>query len=141
MARTTDFSSVRSAGTTPRARQADADANDSLDSTASSSKPRGQSYSDDMKMNHVALFGAGIAIGALIGAGAALLFAPQSGEETRELIGERARGFGSRIGDRIDDARGDLNYYMKRGRRKLRRGAERGRWAGQDLADRARKGW
>lgn len=143
MARTTDFSSVRSAGTTPRARQADADANDSLDSTTSSSasKPRGHSYSDDMKMKHVSIFGAGIAIGALIGAGAALLFAPHSGEETRELIGERARGFGSRVGDRIDDARGDLSYYMKRGRRKFRRGAERGRWAGQDLADRARKGW
>jgi gas vesicle protein len=140
MARTTDFSSVRSAGTTPRARQADADANDSLDST-SSSKPRGKSYSDDMKMKHVAIFGAGIALGAMIGAGAALLFAPQSGEETRELSSERARGFGSRIGDRFDDARGDLNWYMKRGRRKLRRGAERGRWAGEDLADRVRKGW
>jgi gas vesicle protein len=140
MARTTDFSSVRSAGTTPRARQADADANDSLDSVGSA-KPRGKSYSDDMKMKHAAIFSAGIAIGALIGAGAALLFAPQSGEETRELITERARGFGSRIGDRIDDARGDLNWYMKRGRRKMRRGAERGRWAGQDLADRVRKGW
>jgi gas vesicle protein len=140
MARTTDFSSVRSAGTTPRARQADADANDSLDST-SSSKPRGKSYSDEMKMKHVAIFGAGIALGAMIGAGAALLFAPQSGEETRELISERARGFGSRIGDRFDDARGDLNWYMKRGRRKLRRGAERGRWAGEDLADRVRKSW
>jgi gas vesicle protein len=140
MARTTEFSSVRSAGTTPRARQADADANESLDSGASS-KPRGKSYSESMEIKHAAIFGAGIAIGALIGAGAALLFAPQSGEETRELIGERARGFGSRIGDRIDDARGDLGWYMKRGRRKMHRGAERGRWAGQDLADRVRKGW
>jgi gas vesicle protein len=140
MARTTDFSSVRSAGTTPRARQADADANDSLDSVAST-RARGKSYSDDMKVKHAAIFGAGIALGALIGAGAALLFAPQSGEETRELIGDRARGFGSRIGDRIDDARGDLGWYMKRGGRKLRRGAERGRWAGQDIADRVRKGW
>lgn len=140
MARTTDFSSVRSAGTPPRARQADADAHDSLDSVASS-KPRGKSYSQSMESKHAAIFGAGIAIGALLGAGAALLFAPQSGEETRELIGERARGFGSRLGDRIDDARGDLGWYMKRGRRKMRRGAERGRWAGQDLADRVRKGW
>jgi len=140
MARTTDFSSVRSAGASPRARQADADANESLDSVASS-KPRGKSYSERMEIKHAAIFGAGIALGALIGAGAALLFAPQSGEEARELIGERARGFGSRIGDRIDDARGDLGWYMKRGRRKMRRGAERGRWAGQDLADRVRKGW
>ena len=140
MARTTDFSSVRSAGASPRARQADADANESLDSVASS-KPRGKSYSEHMEIKHAAIFGAGIALGALIGAGAARRVAPQSGEEARELIGERARGFGSRIGDRIDDARGDLGWYMKRGRRKMRRGAERGRWAGQDLADRVRKGW
>jgi hypothetical protein len=119
------------------------DASDSLDSTASSpaSKPRGKSYSDDMEWRHAAIFGAGIALGAMIGAGAALLFAPQSGDETRELISERARQFGGRIGDRIDDARGDLGWYLRRGRRKMRRGAERGRWAGQDLADRVRKGW
>jgi gas vesicle protein len=140
MARTSDFSDARSASTSPRSRQSDMDADDSLDSVASS-KPRGKSYSNEMQMKHMALFGAGIALGAMIGAGAALLFAPQSGEETRELISDRARGFGSRIGDRIDDARGDLGWYMRRGRRKMRRGAERGRWAGQDLADRVRKGW
>jgi len=143
MARTTDFSSERSAGTSPRPRRSDTDASDSLDSTASSpsSKPRGKSHSEDMEWRHAAIFGAGIALGAMIGAGAALLFAPQSGEETRELISERAHQFGGRIGDRIDDARGDLGWYLRRGRRKMRRGAERGRWAGQDLADRVRKGW
>ncbi|MDQ2765508.1 MAG: YtxH domain-containing protein, partial [Gemmatimonadota bacterium] len=119
MARTTDFSSGRSAGSPPRARQSDVDASDALDSVASS-KPIGKSYSDDMQWRHTAIFGAGIALGALIGAGAALLFAPQSGDETREFLSERARGFGGRIGDRIDDARGDLNWYMRRGRRKLR---------------------
>ncbi len=140
MARTTDFSSGRSAGSPPRARQSDVDASDALDSVASS-KPIGKSYSDDMQWRHTAIFGAGIALGALIGAGAALLFAPQSGDETREFLSERARGFGGRIGDRIDDARGDLNWYMRRGRRKLRRGAERGRWVGEDLADKVRKSW
>ncbi len=116
------------------------DADDSLDSAASS-KPRGKSYSDEMPWQHAAIFGAGIALGALIGAGAALLLAPQSGEETRDLISERAQKFGGRIGERIDDARGDLGWYLKRGRRKMRRGAERGRWAGQDATDRMRKGW
>lgn len=140
MARTTDFSNDRPAASPPRSRQADVDANDALDSVAPS-KPRGRSYSDDMQWRHAAIFGAGIAIGAMIGAGAALLFAPQSGEETREMISDRARGVRGRIGDRIDDARGDLNWYLRRGRRKLRRGAERGRWAGEDLADRVRKGW
>jgi YtxH-like protein len=139
MARTTEFSGTRSAGT-PRPRKTDTDASDSLDSGASS-RVSGKSYSDDMQWRHAAIFGAGIALGAMIGAGAALLFAPQSGEETRELISERAQRFGGRIGERIDDARGDLGWYLRRGRRKMRRGAERGRWAGQDMADRVRKGW
>ncbi len=139
MARTTEYSGTRSAGT-PRPRKTDTDVSDSLDSVASS-KVRGKSYSDDMQWRHAAIFGAGIALGAMIGAGAALLFAPQSGEETRELISERAQRFGGRIGERMDDARGDLGWYLRRGRRKLRRGAERGRWAGQDVADRVRKGW
>lgn len=137
MARTSDYSST---GTPPRSRQADMDANDSLDSLASA-KPRGKSYSESMEMKHAAIFGAGIALGALIGAGAALLFAPHSGEETRDLISERAHQFGSRIGDRIDDARGDLGWYMRRGRRKMRRGVTHGRWAGEDVADRVRKAW
>jgi gas vesicle protein len=140
MARTTDFSSGRSAGSPPRARQSDADASDSLDSLAAS-KQNGQSYSTDMQWRQAAIFGAGIAIGAMIGAGAALLFAPQSGEETREILGERARDVRGRIGDRFDDVRGDLNWYLRRGRRKFRRGAERGRWASEDIADRVRKGW
>jgi hypothetical protein len=140
MARTTDFSSGRSAGSPPRARQSDVDASESLDSM-SPSKAVGKSYSSDMQLKHAAIFGAGIAIGAMIGAGAALLFAPHSGEETRELIGERARDVRGRIGERFDDVRGDLNWYLRRGRRKFRRGAERGRWAGEDLADKVRKGW
>lgn len=139
MARTTEFSGTRSPGT-PRPRKSDTDASDSLDSVETS-RARGKSYSDDMQWRHAAIFGAGIALGAMIGAGAALLFAPQSGEETRELISERAQRFGGRLGERLDDARGDLGWYMRRGRRKLRRGAERGRWAGQDMADRVRKGW
>ena len=140
MARTSEFSSARPSGTAPRPRKSDLDANDSLDS-GGSSKALGRSYSEDSQWRNAAIFGAGVALGALIGAGAALLYAPQSGEETRELISERAQRFGGRIGERIDDARGDLNWYMRRGRRKLRRGATRGRWASQDLADRVRKGW
>jgi YtxH-like protein len=140
MARTSEYSSSPPSGTTTRSRRSDLDAGDSLDSMTPS-KPSGRSYSDSMQRRHAAIFGAGVALGALLGAGAALLFAPQSGEEMRELLSERAHRFGGRIGERIDDARGDLGWYMRRGRRKMRRGAERGRWAGEDLADRVRKGW
>lgn len=42
--------------------------------------------------NNIGLFTAGIALGAILGASAALLWAPASGEETRERIGRRVRG-------------------------------------------------
>ena len=131
MARTTEFNRA-SPGTD------DADALDSLGSTRNSD--RGRSYDTD-NMRSAAVFGAGLAIGALLGAGAALLFAPQSGEDTRELIAERAQRLGGRVSERLEDVRGDLGWYLRRGRRKLGRGASRGRWAGEDLADRLRKGW
>jgi gas vesicle protein len=38
-------------------------------------------------------FLAGMLVGALIGASLGLLFAPEPGEETRELVAERARKF------------------------------------------------
>ena len=41
--------------------------------------------------NNIGLFAAGIAIGAILGASAALLWAPASGDETRERIGRRVR--------------------------------------------------
>lgn len=131
MARTTEFTR----GSTG---EADADALDSLDSSGSA--PRGRSYDTD-GMRTTAVFGAGLAIGALLGAGAALLFAPQSGEDTRELLAERAQRLRGRVSEQLDDARGDLGWYLRRGRRKVGRGASRGRWMGEDLADRLRKGW
>ena len=140
MARTSEYSGSRPSGTASRSRASDLDSNDSMHALGSA-RPRGSSYSEDMQWRHAAIFGAGVALGALLGAGAALLYAPQSGEETREMLSERAHRFGGRIGERLGDARGDLGWYMRRGRRKLRRGAERGRWAGEDLADRIRRGW
>ena len=41
--------------------------------------------------NNIGLFTAGIALGAILGASAALLFAPASGNEIRERIGRRVR--------------------------------------------------
>ena len=52
---------------------------------------RGESYSSDLDWGRLGAFGAGIAIGALVGAGAALLYAPQSGRATRAVIRKRAR--------------------------------------------------
>jgi hypothetical protein len=41
--------------------------------------------------NNIGLFSAGIALGAILGASVALLWAPASGNETRQRIGRRVR--------------------------------------------------
>lgn len=69
----------------------------------------------------VGTFLAGLAIGALVGAGVALLFAPQSGEETRHAVARRAKHMARGARDRYDD----VKDKVRRARR------ERGR-AGDD---------
>ncbi len=58
-------------------------------------------------------FAAGLLIGALIGAGVALLFAPQSGEDTRRLIRKRARRFAADTRDRYDDLKDRVRKARK----------------------------
>ncbi|HTJ25146.1 MAG TPA: YtxH domain-containing protein [Candidatus Limnocylindria bacterium] len=58
-------------------------------------------------------FLAGFAIGALAGAALAMVLAPQSGEDTRDLLYAKAREAGERARDSAEDA-GDL---LARGRR------------------------
>lgn len=82
---------------------------------------------------------AGLLFGLALGAGLAILFAPRTGEETRELLGERARMLRGRAGDRFGDLREDLGRRGRRGRRRMGRGVTRGRWAAEDLLYRA--GW
>lgn len=48
----------------------------------------------------------GIAIGAALGAGVALLLAPESGAQTRERLRNAARDLSRRASDTLDDARG-----------------------------------
>ena len=50
-------------------------------------------------------FLAAFAIGALAGAGIALLYAPRSGKDTRKLIAEKGRELQGRATDAIEDAR------------------------------------
>ena len=82
---------------------------------------------------------AGLFFGLALGAGLALLFAPRAGDETRELIGDRARLLRGRAGERFDDLRDDLARLSRHSRRRMGRGVHRGRWAAEDMLYRA--GW
>lgn len=84
-------------------------------------RPGPSADESEIAWREVAIFAAGIAMGALVGAGAALLFAPESGEETRAAIARRGRRFGRHAHDAWDDLRDELRFATRRGRRRFRR--------------------
>ena len=59
---------------------------------------------------------AGIAIGLVVGAGVALLFAPEAGEDTRRLLRRRGRQLGQRGHDAWDDLRIEFQRALRRRR-------------------------
>jgi len=73
----------------------------------------------------VAIFAAGALLGAALGAGAALLFAPQSGEQARHDLARRGRRLRARTADAWDDLRDELQYVARRSRRKMGRAMRR----------------
>jgi gas vesicle protein len=76
---------------------------------------------EELDWQHIALFAAGALMGAAIGAGAALLFAPHSGERTRHELARHGRHLRARTADAWDDLRHELRYATRRGRRTLSR--------------------
>ena len=74
--------------------------------------------------DRAAVFGAGLAIGLAIGASAALLLAPQSGEDTRHSIARGGRRIKRRGASAWDDLRFELGQFGRQlQRRSLRRRA------------------
>lgn len=71
-------------------------------------------------------------IGAMAGAAVALLFAPASGEETREFIGQKAREGKQKAREAMDQGR---DYYTRQ-RENLVTAVERGREAFQHARER-----
>jgi gas vesicle protein len=69
----------------------------------------------------VAIFGAGLALGLALGAGAALLTAPQSGEETRAALRGRAKRIGRTTTRRSRDAWAELRDELQSAKLALRR--------------------
>ena len=71
-------------------------------------------------------------VGALTGAAVALLFAPASGEETREYLGEKAREGRDKAREAMDQGR---DYY-ERQRENVASAVDRGREAFQQARER-----
>ena len=59
-----------------------------------------------MSENNAGSMMGGFLVGALVGAGLALMFAPMAGNETRRRIGSAARKLNDETRDRVDQARG-----------------------------------
>ena len=74
--------------------------------------------------NNIGLFAAGIAVGAVLGAAAALLMAPATGEDTRHSISRRVRRL-----------RGDDDVWDELAEELAKAAAERGEKAGEDDED------
>jgi hypothetical protein len=129
MARSADF--LRSS---PRIRSRATPVHNDDDEDIDASKPHeveGRSFEEEREGRRAGALSLGIIAGALVGAGVALLLAPQSGVETREQIADRAR----RIRTRADEGWDDLRDELRRLRRRSRRAATRGRWKVEDLLD------
>jgi gas vesicle protein len=69
---------------------------------------------------------AGVILGAVIGAGIALLFSPRSGEETRRDLARRARALGEDTRERVGEASRRTRRELRRRRRELRERMEEG---------------
>jgi hypothetical protein len=128
MARSADF--LRTGASERQSHATHANGGDEYE-VSEAAEPVGQSYEEQRDWRGAGALSLGLIAGALVGAGVALLLAPQSGEETRERIVRRARRFGTRADEGWDDLRDEL----RRLRRRSRRAATRGRWKVEDILD------
>ena len=93
----------------------------------------------EIDWERVALFGTGIALGAALGAGVALLFAPSSGEEIRAAIARSGVRLAHQGRDVWEDLRDELEWAGRRGKRRVGRRVQRARWAAEDFFDERRR--
>ena len=93
----------------------------------------------EIDWERVAVFGTGIALGAALGAGVALLFAPRSGAETRAAIARSGSRWAHHGRDAWEDLRAELQWAAKRGKRRIGRRVQRARWAAEDFVEDRRR--
>jgi gas vesicle protein len=72
-------------------------------------------------------FIAGFLIGGIIGAGMALIMAPQSGEETREMLRERGIELKNRADETASGIRSKAGTYIDEGRERIEGAVESAR--------------
>jgi gas vesicle protein len=83
-----------------------------------------------------ASFMMGIMTGAVIGAGVALLFAPRSGQETRQQLGEQYRGLAERAEQTAQNLREGAQNLRQNAQQLADQGRERVQRAASQLSDR-----
>ena len=92
-------------------------------SRTASTVPTTPSYPDgqgETGWQEIALFGAGLALGVILGAGGALLTAPRTGAETRAALGARASRFRRSTARRSRNAWDELRDEIREAKRSLR---------------------
>ncbi len=86
-------------------------------------------YGQRRNTGNAAGFALGMMVGALLGAGAALLMAPASGDDTRRLLRKKARRLSERgnvaLGHAADDAERAARDFARRGRKYAMRARDR----------------
>jgi YtxH-like protein len=102
-------------------------------------RPASGDDEEEIDWERVAVFGMGIALGAALGAGVALLFAPSTGEEIRAAISRRGVRLAHQGRDAWDDLRDELEWATRRGKRRVGRRVQRARWAAEDFLDDRRR--
>jgi gas vesicle protein len=78
----------------------------------------------------------GIMTGAVIGAGVALLFAPRTGQEMRQQLGEQYRGLAERAGHTAQSLREGAQSIRESAQHLREQGVERVQRAASQLSDR-----
>ena len=82
----------------------------------------------------LAVFGLGVALGAVLGSGTTLLVAPQSGKEVRARLRRRGRRLRTEASDAWDDLQEELRWRARQLKTRARRKLVRAGWAAADRA-------
>lgn len=108
---------------------------DDLDLPPPADRARGKSSGNERDWGGIGALGAGIVIGVLIGAGAALFLAPQTGRALRSQMRRGVRRLRDRGDDAFDALRGELKLAAREKRRALKRRMRGVRYAAEDAVE------